>query len=338
MKPKCCFITPQILEHMARTNPEVRNSIIISHDVRNDRQGISFLDIVDKINNDGLADVKIWNCHNTYDQRVELVKNPRQSEDPIIRQAAEFAFFTRDYLSRAFSRNGLDGRGSNINVNVHYGDGYLNAFWDGFDLTLGDGDGKVFSSFAKSIDVMAHEMGHGIVETTAGLIYNGESGALNEHFADVFGILTQIAYKGTPEALPHTDWLIGDEIMPKLLKGEALRSMAYPGNAYDNLILGKDPQPDNIENKYTGTGDHGGVHINSGIFNRLFYLVAKDIGIHPAGYLWYSTLLRLWPTAQFVDAAIVLIDQAKRKAGGSQVPSGTPQSIRKALRTVGLDL
>lgn len=333
MKPRCCFITPQILEHMARGNPEVRTSLLMSHNVRSDREGISFLDVIEKIDNSDLAEVKIWDCHNTYDQRVDLVTNPRQSSDPIIRQAARFAFFTRDFLSRTFSRNGLDGIGTDIHVNVHYGDGYLNAFWDGFDLTLGDGDGKVFSSFAKSIDVMAHEMGHGIVETTAGLVYKGESGALNEHFADVFGILTQAAYKGAS----HLDWLIGDEIMPAALKGEALRSMAYPGSAYDNPILGKDPQPDNMLMKYTGSADHGGVHTNSGIFNRLFYLVAQDIGIYPAGYLWYATLLRLWPTAQFADAAAVLIDQAKRMAGGSQVPTGAPQSMRKALRTVGLE-
>lgn len=332
MKPRCCFITPQILEYMARTNPEVRTSLLMSHNIRSDREGISFLDVIGGTHTNELADVKIWNCHNTYDQRVELKLNPLLSEDPIIKQAARFATFTRDYLSRVFGRNGLDGKGSTINVNVHYGDGYLNAFWDGFDLTLGDGDGKVFTSFANSIDVMAHEMGHGIVETTAGLVYKGESGALNEHFADVFGILTQIAYKG----LKRPDWLIGDEIMPPSLRGEALRSMAYPGTAYNNPVLGKDPQPDNMSLKYTGAADRGGVHTNSGIFNRIFYLVATDIGISSAGSLWYATLLRLWPTAQFDDAAAVLIDQAKRMAGGSQVPPGAPQSMRKALRTVGL--
>jgi len=332
MKPKCCFITPQILEHMARTGPDVRTSLIISHDVRSDREGISFLDIMKSATtNPDLAAVNIWDSHNTYDQRVELIHDPLSSKDPVIAHAAKFATFTRDYLSRTFSRNGLDGRGTTINVNVHFGDAYLNAFWDGFDLTLGDGDGRVFTSFANSIDVMAHEMGHGVVETTAGLIYQGESGALNEHFADVFGILTQVAFRGSP----HRDWLIGDEIMPKSLRGEALRSMAYPGNAYDNPILGKDSQPNNMLNKYTGSADHGGVHINSGIFNKLFYLVSKDIGIYSAGYIWYATLLRLWPTAQFADAAAVLIDQAKRMAGGSQVKAGAPQSLRKALQTIG---
>ena len=116
------------------------------------------------------------------------------------------------------------------------------------------------------LDVVAHELAHGVTQFTAGLIYKNQSGALNEHFSDVFG--TAITQWANNESVQDADWLIGDEIMGPALYGESLRSMRHPGTAYDNNIMGKDPQPAHYDDRYQGTRDNGGVHINSGIPNR----------------------------------------------------------------------
>ena len=178
--------------------------------------------------------------------------------------------------------------------NVHYGAKFNNAFWYNGQITLGDGDGVIFTNFAQSLDVIAHELGHGVVENTANLVYEGQSGALNEHFADVFGtVVTQWVDKKAKEKATgrevewldfarEADWLIGDEIMGPDLYGECLRSMSEPGTAYDNKFLGKDPQPAHMKDIYTGTGDNGGVHINSGIMNKAFHLTALEIGTDQA--------------------------------------------------------
>ena len=117
----------------------------------------------------------------------------------------------RDYTKDKLIRDSLDNNGMDIICNVHFGEKYNNAFWDGKQITIGDGDGKIFTSFSKSLDVIAHELGHGIVQCTANFVYQDQSGALNEHFADVFGsVITQHVRNQTAET---ADWLIGDEIM-----------------------------------------------------------------------------------------------------------------------------
>jgi len=128
-----------------------------------------------------------------------------------------------------------------------------------------------------------------LTQYASGLVYQGESGALNEHFSDVFG--TAITQWSAGERPEDADWLIGDEIMAPDLYGEALRSMRNPGTAYDNPILGKDPQPARYADRYTGTADNGGVHINSGIPNRVFYRVATELGdTVVTARMWYHAL------------------------------------------------
>ena len=222
----------------------------------------------------------------------------------------------------------------NLICNVHYGVKFNNAFWDGEQITLGDGDSARFASFAKSLDVIAHELGHGIVENTAKLVYKGQSGALNEHFADVFGtVITQLAENQTADT---ADWLIGDEIMGPDLYGEALRSMSEPGTAYDNSILGKDPQPAHVKDMYTGTEDQGGVHINSGIMNKAFYLTAIEIGTDEAALIWYNALQNLWPTANFKEAVGEIVRAARIFAKNKRVDKNATQRVRTAFREVGL--
>jgi Zn-dependent metalloprotease len=201
-------------------------------------------------------------------------------------------------------------------------------------MTYGDGDGMVFVSFTKDPDVVAHELTHGVTQYTAGLVYYGQSGALNESMSDVFGTVIQQAIEGT--TAHDADWLIGNGIMGPELYGEALRSMKAPGTAYDNYIMGKDPQPDHLSRYYIGPADNQGVHINSGIPNKAFYLVAMDIGTDKAALIWYATLQRLWPYALFNDFASMVADSARLLTKNGQVPVGTTQTVRSALREVGL--
>jgi Zn-dependent metalloprotease len=210
----------------------------------------------------------------------------------------------------------------------------MNAFWDGTEMVFGDGDGNIFIDFDRSLDVVAHELTHGVTQYTANLNYDGQSGALNEHFSDAMGSAIQQYFN--KEKAEDADWLIGDEIMGPTLYGEALRSMEAPGTAYDNPLMGKDPQPDNMKNYFTGAGDNHGVHINSGIPNRAFYLVSIDIGTDKAALIWYEGLKNLWPTAQFADAVKVLVKAAQTLTKTNTVPKGSTQAVRSAFKQVGL--
>jgi Zn-dependent metalloprotease len=120
------------------------------------------------------------------------------------------------------------------------------------------------------------------------------------------------------------------------LYGEALRSMQAPGTAYDNKLLGKDPQPAHMNDYYAGNDDNQGVHINSGIPNRAFYLAAMEIGTDKATLIWYHALKRLWTTAKFNDAVDVIVDSARILTRQKQVPVGSTQRVRAAFREVGL--
>ena len=124
---------------------------------------------------------------------------------------------------------------------VHYGQEYQNAFWNGEQMVFGDGDGEIFNRFTIALDVIAHELAHGVTESEAGLVYFNQSGALNESVSDVFGILVkQYQLKQTAA---EADWIIGAGLLTDRIKGKGLRSMAEPGTAYDDPTLGKDPQP-----------------------------------------------------------------------------------------------
>ena len=213
---------------------------------------------------------------------------------------------TWTFYEQVFGRNSIDGAGLPLLGVVHYDRDYDNAFWDGSRMIFGDGDGELFVRFTRSLDVIGHELTHGVTEKEAGLEYEGESGALNESISDVFGSLVkQHALGQTAET---ADWLIGADIRGPEFQGEALRSMIAPGTAYDDPVLGKDPQPATYANLVHTTEDSGGVHINSGIPNKAFATLALALGGQSwatAGPVWYDTLRddRLRPGATFAQFA-----------------------------------
>ena len=191
----------------------------------------------------------------------------------------------------AYGRNSLDDRGLPLLATVHYGRRYDNAFWDGTRMVFGDGDGVVFLGFTRSLDVIGHELAHGVTQYTSGLNYQGQSGALNESVSDVFGVLVTQYARG--QSADEADWLVGADLLAPDVRGVALRSMAAPGTAYDDPRLGTDPQPAHLDDYVDTAADNGGVHINSGIPNKAFHVVATTLGGHAwerAGQVWFDTI------------------------------------------------
>ncbi|GAA1985601.1 M4 family metallopeptidase [Microbacterium pumilum] len=198
---------------------------------------------------------------------------------------------TFDFYWDAFQRNSVDGAGEPLLATVHYGLDYDNAFWNGERMVFGDGDGEIFQGFTGSLSVIAHELSHGVVEASGGLDYTGQSGSLNESIADVFGALAEQHHLG--QTVDEASWLIGEGIFTDAVEGRALRSLEAPGTAYDDDVLGRDPQPAHMNGFVVTSDDNGGVHINSGIPNHAFYLTAKALGGHAwerAGLIWYRAL------------------------------------------------
>jgi hypothetical protein len=190
-----------------------------------------------------------------------------------------------------YGRNSLDGRGLPLVATVHFGHDYDNAFWDGTQMVFGDGDGVVFLPFTRSLDVIGHELAHGVTQYTSGLNYQDQSGALNESVSDVFGVLVKQRLLG--QTADQADWLVGAELLAPGVQGVALRSMAAPGTAYDDPRLGKDPQPGHMRDYVDTMDDNGGVHINSGIPNKAFHVLATTLGGHAwevAGQVWVDTI------------------------------------------------
>ena len=209
---------------------------------------------------------------------------------------------TFDFFANVYDRNSIDDEGLHLDATVHYGRRYDNAFWNGQQMVFGDGDGDLFNRFTISVDVIAHELTHGVTGDEARLVYLGQAGALNESVSDVFGSLVKQYARG--QRADEADWLIGEGLFTRNVQGVALRSMKAPGTAFDDPLLGRDPQPATMDGFVRTSADNGGVHTNSGIPNHAFYLAATALGGHAwekAGRIWYETLRdkRLKPTATF---------------------------------------
>jgi Zn-dependent metalloprotease len=237
-----------------------------------------------------------------------------------------------------FSRNSIDGNGLPLKASIHYGQDYDNAFWDGERMIFGDGDGTYFNRFTISVDVIGHELTHGVTGAEVNLTYEGQSGALNESVSDVFGSLVK-QYAADPQRrADEADWLIGEGLFTDRVQGVALRSMKAPGTAFDDPVIGKDPQPASMADYVDTTDDNGGVHINSGIPNRAFYLAAVGLGGYAwekAGKIWYETIrdASLSAEATFAEFAAVTIAQAQ-----ALFDDAAAAVVRSAWTEVGVDV
>lgn len=233
--------------------------------------------------------------------------------DPAADEAYDGLGATHALFLEAFGRDSIDDAGLPLEATVHFGDDYDNAFWDGARMVFGDGDGQVFDRFTRSVSVIGHELSHGVVQHTTNFAYEGQSGALNESVADVFGALVeQYAARQTAD---RASWLIGVGLFTDNVEGEAIRSMRAPGTAYDDDVLGRDPQPGHMRDYIETVEDNGGVHLNSGIPNKAFHLAATTIGGYAwegAGRVWYHAITSgaLSTSADFAQFASVTIASA----------------------------
>jgi Zn-dependent metalloprotease len=255
-----------------------------------------------------------------------------------VNQAYDGTGATWTMFKECFGRDSIDGEGLPLHATVHYDRGYANAFWDGAQMVFGDGDGEIFGDFTASIDVTGHELSHGVTQYTAELVYEGQSGALNESLSDVFGSLAKQHHLGQTAA--DADWLIGAGIFRPGVSGAALRSMKAPGTAYDDPRLGRDPQPAHMSSFVETEDDHGGVHINSGIPNHAFYLLATALGgnaYETPGKIWYATLTSgsLTTTATFSEFAQATIAIATDLHGPD---SPEVSAVTTAWTSVGVNL
>ncbi|GAB2757666.1 M4 family metallopeptidase [Sinomonas soli] len=264
----------------------------------------------------------------------------KEGQDPVADADANRAYDgfgeTYRFLEQVLGRSSIDGAGFPLEGTVHYGVGYDNAFWDGSRMVFGDGDGKVFGSFTGSLSIIAHELGHGLLQHTTDLAYEGQSGALNESFADVFGVLVDQFSRG--DTAETATWIVGPGIFLPGIAGSGVRSLKAPGTAYDDPALGRDPQPDHMDGYVRTRQDNGGVHLNSGIPNRAFYLAAEALGGRAwerAGRVWLETVAqgRLPVDVDFRGFARETVRVARTLFGRE---SAEEKAVRAGWRGVGI--
>ncbi len=346
--PICCLVPPHVLEGIARNGTDAQRewalqTLALDHSLRAAR----FQNLVDRGAGPRSADALAFSSAGQPQRTIRDAQGTENPAGPIVRQegdgpvddvAVNEAYdglgATYRFYWEALQRDSIDGDGLPLNAVVHYGQNYDNAFWDGQRMVFGDGDGELFNRFTISLDVIGHELAHGVTEDEAALRYWAQSGALNESLSDVAGSLVKQHQLG--QTADEADWLIGAGLLAEDINGVALRSMKEPGSAYDDPRLGgKDPQPGHMDDYVHTPRDNGGVHINSGIPNRAFYLAATALGGHSwerAGRIWYDALRdpRTTETTRFLTFARTTV----RVAGALGPEEG--KAVRQAWQEVGL--
>ncbi len=275
--------------------------------------------------------------------RLVRSEGDSSTNDHAVDEAYEGSGTTYDLYKDIYHRNSIDNNGMKLDSTVHYRVGYDNAFWNGQQMVYGDGDenlpesDRLFNRFTKAIDIIGHELTHGVTQFEARLRYWEQPGALNESFSDVFGSL--VKQRALGQRADEADWLIGEGLFTSNVNGEGIRSMKAPGTAYDDHVLGKDPQPAHMRDYKDVNYDNGGVHINSGIPNHAFYVTAMEIGSYAwekAGRIWYVTLRdKLDVRSTFEDAARLTHEAAGELFGAGSLEQN---AVRKGWAEVGISL
>jgi Zn-dependent metalloprotease len=333
-----CIVPPHMLQHIVehgdeRLRARALRTLVISAHMRGRREILGALALGTPAGEERRT---IYDAKHSQDLPGHLVRGEGDppSNDTAVNEAYDGLGATYDLFQEVFNRNSIDDRGMRLDATVHFDTDYDNAFFDGRQMVFGDGDGVLFTGFTKAIDVIGHELTHGVTQFTAGLEYHDQPGALNESISDVFGSLVKQHFLG--QTVDEADWLIGSGILAPGVNGAALRSMKQPGTAYDDPRLGKDPQPGHMRGYVHTQDDNGGVHINSGIPNRAFYLVAQALGgkaWEDAGHIWYTTLPRLQPLSSFQEAANIMFQVAGELFGSG---SEQQQAVADAWSEVGV--
>lgn len=351
--PIYCILPPHILKKIAENGTQDQSekamqTIVATEQLRGRRHGIASMTsfnmtmaaapITGKIRT-------IYTAQNGSTLPGTLVRNEGEppTADVAVNEAYDGSGVTYDLYNDIYERNSVDGKGLKLDSTVHYQKNYDNAFWDGRQMVYGDGDEglppaqQLFNRFTIAVDVIGHELTHGVTQYSANLAYWDQPGALNESISDVFGSLVK-QYQ-LKQAATDADWLIGAGLLTSNVKGVALRSMKAPGTAYDDPVLGKDPQPATMKDFVVTTQDNGGVHINSGIPNHAFYVVATNLGgfaWSKAGMIWYKTLTgKLTDRSNFQDMANLTYQTAGELYG---LGSLEQQGVKNGWLEVGINV
>ena len=329
---RCCFIPEVVIDELNKAGDNIQKpDVQMDKSIRMRRSSMTLMASLLPAT-PGTSARRIFDSQNTGSTRLKIIREEGAMfiMDTDANAAYDNGGLVRDYFKTVLGWNSINDDGLDLIFNVHYMVKYNNAFWDGEQMTFGDGDGVNFQNFVRALDVTAHELTHGIVQYTANLEYKGQSGALNEHFADVFG--TAIKQWAAKETEKTANWLIGEICTMGKYKGKAVRSMKAPTDT--TVVLSA--QPESMSKFFKGTADNGGVHINSGIPNKAFYLVSMDIGTQKAAKLWFEALKILKPTSKFTDFYKALTKTTKTLVANNMLPTTTQTSIDKAFKTVGI--
>jgi len=299
-----CALPPHLLLEVVRNGEaEDREAALRTLSIDNTQRNLRGIRLAAPVNQALVATVSalgtaqggrqrtIYDTHNTEILPGDVIRTEGAppTDDEVANEAYDGLGHTYDYYLNMLGRNSLDGQGGPLHAVVHFGENYDNAFWDSTYMVFGDG---LLMDRLTELTVAAHELTHGVTEVEAQLVYQRQSGALNESVSDVFGSVVK-QYANDRQDAGQADWLVGEGIWRNDIDGVALRSMSNPGSAYDDPLIGKDPQPGHMDDFVNTLEDNGGVHINSGIPNRAFYLVATGIGGFAgdrAARIWYATL------------------------------------------------
>jgi len=340
--PMNCFVPPHILKNIATKGTENQRALAIetlktSEQMRGQRQALADFSAAAFRVQVGTKERIVYDARNgsSLPGTIARQENDPATADVTVNEAFDGSGVTYDLFSNIYQRNSIDASGMRLDSTVHYQRGYDNAFWNGEQMVFGDGDGEIFLDFTVAIDVIAHELAHGLTQYTANLAYEGQSGALNESVSDVFGSLVKQYSLG--QSADQGDWLIGAGLLAPRVSGVALRSMKAPGTAYDDDVLGKDPQPGSMDDYVETDEDDGGVHINSGIPNRAFHLLATALGGNAwerAGRIWFDVLTgqELAQDASFRDFAKLTVAAAQHRFGEGD----EAEAVLKAWSEVGV--
>src|SRR5512143_2658625 len=339
-----CIVPPYMLKSIyangsAQQKRLAMAAVVASAQLRGRRQGLSEASIQLPVGAILGKQRRVFTANNTSNLPGTLVRDEGSpaSSDVAVNEAYDGAGATYDLYWEVYQRNSLDGNGLRLDSTVHYEQQYDNAFWDGSQMVYGDGDGQLFNRFTIAVDVIGHELTHGVTQYTANLNYNNQSGALNESVSDIFGSLVKQRQRN--QAAGDADWLIGEGLFTAQVRGVAIRSMKEPGSAYDDPVLGKDPQPAHMRDYVHTAEDNGGVHINSGIPNHAFYLMAVAMGgfaWEKAGRIWYVAARDKFSNNTDFQAAANLTFQAAGELFG--VDGHEQQAVKYGWDGVGITI
>lgn len=246
-------------------------------------------------------------------------ENTPPVEDDVVNAAHDHAGTVYDYFYRSFGRDSIDGAGMPITSTVHFAEGYNNALWVNDQMIYGDGDAAMFVPLAYALDVVGHELTHGITERTAQLYYSQEPGALNESFSDIFGMLIDSA-----------NWDVGETIYTPGIPGDSLRTAVDPTVYGDPAVWGE----------YLRTAvsnDNGAIHSNSGILNHTAYEIGSTIGRAKTAQIFYRTLTqKLTADSNFVVTRNLTIQSCQELIGTAGITPRDCEDVRAAFIRSGI--